>query len=84
MVGCEFAGTTTVVFSGGGGLLLLMQPANSEAAIAKLAISFTMFSWSFSRHHGAAASAGAVQADYLNACREVSYSEAAGLEKVNA
>jgi hypothetical protein len=44
VVECESAGTTTVVLAGGGGLLLLMQPANSEAAIAKLAISFTTFS----------------------------------------
>jgi len=40
----EFGGTTTVVLAGGGGLLLLMQPANREAAIAKLAISFTTVS----------------------------------------
>jgi hypothetical protein len=70
----EFGGTTTVVLAGGGGLLLLMQPANNEAAIAKLAISFTSVSWSFSRHYPRAAFANAVQADSLIGCREVSYS----------
>jgi hypothetical protein len=44
VVELELGGTTTVVLAGGGGLLLLMQPASIEAAIAKLAMSFTGFS----------------------------------------
>jgi hypothetical protein len=41
VVELELGGTTTVVLAGGGGLLLLMQPTSNEAAIAKLAMSFT-------------------------------------------